>query len=146
MLLVKRNPDLMPTLFNELMNWDNWNNCSSDAQGTMPKMNVSESNEDYEIELCVPGLCKEDLNLSIDSEDNLVIEMVEGEKKEEKKEGRHFLRREFGQLQFKQLLRMPENVKRDDISATVTNGILHIVLPKYTEAEKRAMGKSIEIK
>jgi thioredoxin reductase (NADPH) len=30
--------------------------------------------------------------------------------------------------------------------ATVTNGILHIVLPKYTEAEKRAMGKSIEIK
>jgi HSP20 family protein len=56
------------------------------------------------------------------------------------------LRREFGQLQFKQLLRLPENVKRDDISATVTNGILHIVLPKYTEAEKRAMGKSIEIK
>ena len=99
MLLVKRNPDLMPTLFNELMNWDNWNNCSSDAQGTMPKMNVSESNEDYEIELCVPGLSKEDLNLSIDSEDNLVIEMVEGEKKEEKKEGRHFLRHRSAAIQ-----------------------------------------------
>lgn len=147
MLLVKRNPDLMPTLFNELLNWDNWNNCSTEAQGTMPKMNVSESDKDYEIELCVPGLAKEDLNLSIDSDDNLVIEMVESEKKEEeKKESRHFLRREFGQLQFKQLLRMPENVKRDDISATVTNGILRIVLPKFTEEEKRAMGKSIEIK
>lgn len=147
MLLVKRNPDLMPTLFNELLNWDNWNNCSTEVQGTMPKMNVSESNENYEIELCVPGLAKEDLNLSIDSDDNLVIEMVESEKKdEEKKESRHFLRREFGQLQFKQLLRMPENVKRDGISATVTNGILSIVLPKFTEEEKRAMGKSIEIK
>ncbi len=146
MLLVKRNPDLMPTLFNELLNWDNWNN-NADAQGTMPKMNVSETDNDYEIELCVPGLAKEDLNLSIDSEDNLVIEMVESEKKEEeKKDNRHFLRREFGQLQFKQLLRMPENVKRDDISATVTNGILRIVLPKFTEEEKRAMGKSIEIK
>ena len=147
MLLVKRNPDLMPTLFNELLNWDNWNNCSTEVQGTMPKMNVSESNENYEIELCVPGLAKEDLNLSIDSDDNLVIEMVESEKKdEEKNESRHFLRREFGQLQFKQLLRMPENVKRDGISATVTNGILSIVLPKFTEEEKRAMGKSIEIK
>ena len=147
MLLVKRNPDLMPTLFNELLNWDNWNNCSTEVQGTMPKMNVSESNENYEIELCVPGLAKEDLNLSIDSDDNLVIEMVESEKKdEEKKESRHFLRHEFGQLQFKQLLRMPENVKRDGISATVTNGILSIVLPKFTEEEKRAMGKSIEIK
>ena len=152
MLLVKRNPDLMPTLFNELLNWDNWNNCSTEVQGTMPKMNVSESNENYEIELCVPGLAKEDLNLSIDSDDNMVIEMVESEKKdeekkdEEKKESRHFLRHEFGQLQFKQLLRMPENVKRDGISATVTNGILSIVLPKFTEEEKRAMGKSIEIK
>ena len=147
MLLVKRNPDLMPTLFNELLNWDNWNNCSTEVQGTMPKMNVSESNENYEIELCVPGLAKEDLNLSIDSDDNLVIEMVESEKKdEEKNESRHFLRHEFGQLQFKQLLRMPENVKRDGISATVTNGILSIVLPKFTEEEKRAMGKSIEIK
>ncbi len=145
MLLVKRNPDLMPTLFNELLNWDNWNN-NTDAQGTMPKMNVSETDNDYEIELCVPGLAKEDLNLSIDSEDNLVIEMVESEQKEEKKENRHFLRREFSQLQFKQLLRMPENVKRDEISATVTNGILRIVLPKFTEEEKRAMGKSIEIK
>lgn len=144
MLLVKRNPDLMPTLFNELLNWSD---CSTEAQGTMPKMNVSESDEDYEIELCVPGLTKEDLNLSIDSDDNLVIEMVEGEKKEQQlKEGRHFLRREFGQLQFKQLLRMPENVRRDDISATVANGILRIVLPKYTEEQKRAMGKSIEIK
>ena len=140
MLLVKRNPDLMPTLFNELFNWDNWNNCSTEVQGTMPKMNVSESNENYEIELCVPGLAKEDLNLSIDSDDNLVIEMVE------KKETRHYLRREFGHLQFKQLLRMPENIKRDEISATVTNGILLITLPKFTEEEKRAMGKSIEIK
>lgn len=147
MLLVRRNPDLMPTLFNELLNWDNWNNCSTEVQGTMPKMNVSESNENYEIELCVPGLAKEDLNLSIDSDDNLVIEMVENEKQEEeKKEDRHYLRREFGHLQFKQLLRIPENVKRDEIGATVTNGILLITLPKFTEEEKRAMGKSIEIK
>ena len=67
-------------------------------------------------------------------------------KEEEKKETRHYLRREFGHLQFKQLLRMPENIKRDEISATVTNGILLITLPKFTEEEKRAMGKSIEIK
>ncbi len=144
MLLVKRNPDLMPTLFNELLNWSD---CNTEVQGTMPKMNVSESDKDYEIELCVPGLAKEDLNLSVDSDDNLVIQMVEGEKKEEpKEESRHFLRREFGHLQFKQLLRIPENVRRDDISATVANGILRVVLPKFTEEEKRAMGKSIEIK
>ena len=78
MLLAKRNQDLMPSLFNELMNWDNFTD-----EGSMPKMNVSESDKNYELELCVPGLSKDDLSINIDSENNLIVEMA---KKEEKKD------------------------------------------------------------
>ncbi|MBQ6068761.1 MAG: Hsp20/alpha crystallin family protein [Bacteroidales bacterium] len=144
MLLAKRN-DLMPSLFNELLDWNNWNNFTADEHCPMPKMNVSESEKDYELELCVPGLSKEDLNLSIDSDNNLVVEMVQkGEKKEEKKD-RHFLRHEFNELQFKQLLSLPENVKKNEISAKVEHGILRITLPKYTDQEKKALMQHIEI-
>ena len=96
MLLAKRNQDLMPSLFNELLDWNNWNNCTLDEHYPMPKMNVTESDKDYELELCVPGLSKEDLNLSIDSDNNLVVEMVQKEEKKEEKKDRHFLRHEKG--------------------------------------------------
>ena len=144
MLLAKRN-DLMPSLFNELLDWNNWNNFTADEHCPMPKMNVSESEKDYELELCVPGLSKEDLNLSLDSDNNLVVEMVQKEEKKEEKKNRHFLRREFNELQFKQLLSLPENVKKEEISAKVEHGILRITLPKFTEQEKKALMQHIEI-
>ena len=137
----------MPALFNELMNWDNWNNAATETSYTMPKMNVSESDTDYKVEFCVPGLKKEDLNIRIDSDNNLVIEMVKSsETKEEDKKDRKYLRREFNEMQFKQAFSLPENIKREQIAAKVENGILTIDLPKITEDEKKALSQTIEIK
>ncbi len=148
MLMTCRNNNMMPSLINELLDWNNWNtNHMSEVQGTMPKMNVTETDEDYELRLCVPGLSKEDLNLSVDAENNLVIEMVQKEeKKEHDKKERRWLRREFSEMQFKQLLSLPEGVKKEQISAKVEHGILTIVLPKVTEKEKAALAQRIEIK
>ncbi|MBO4600546.1 MAG: Hsp20/alpha crystallin family protein [Bacteroidales bacterium] len=145
MLVAKRNQYLMPSLFNELLDWNNWNTCAAEEQGTMPKMNVSESDNSYELELCVPGLSKEDLNLSIDSENNLVVEMVHNEEKKEEKKDHHYLRHEFSKLQFKQMFSLPENVKKNEITAKVEHGILHISLPKFSEQEKKALMQHIEI-
>lgn len=148
MLMTCRNNNMMPSLINELLDWNNWNtNHMSEVQGTMPKMNVTETDEDYELRLCVPGLSKDDLNLSVDAENNLVIEMVQKEeKKEHDKKERRWLRREFSEMQFKQLLSLPEGVKKEQISAKVEHGILTIVLPKVTEKEKAALAQRIEIK
>ena len=148
MLMTCRNNNMMPSLINELLDWNNWNtNHMSEVQGTMPKMNVTETDEDYELRLCVPGLSKEDLNLSVDAENNLVIEMVQKEeKKEHDKKERRWLRREFSEMQFKQLLSLPEGVKKEQISAKVEHGILTIVLPKVTEKEKAALAQRIEIR
>ena len=146
MLVATRNNDLMSTMFNELMNWNRWNGmCSTEETTTAPKMNVSESDKDYRLELCIPGMKKEDLNLSIDADNNLVIEM---QKKEEKKEGdekRHYLRREFSSTQFKQMLTLPENVKKEGIGAKVENGILTVSLPKYTPKEQKQLAQTITI-
>ena len=141
----------MPSLLNELMGWNDWNQsvCNSEECFTTPKMNISESENDYAIEISAPGAKKEDMNLSIDSENNLVIaletkaekEVTEGEKKEE----RHYLRREFSHMQFKQMIALPENVKKEQINAKMEDGILKITLPKVTEEEKKALTQTIEI-
>jgi len=146
MLVARRNNDLMSTMFNELLDWNRWNGlCSTDEQSMTPKMNVSESEKDYRLEVCIPGMKKEDLSLSVDTDNNLVIEMQHKDEKKENDEKRHFLRKEFNQMQFKQMLTLPENVKRDQIGAKVENGILTITLPKYTTEEQKQLAQTIAI-
>ena len=142
MLVTRNNRELMPSLFNELLNWGN--GFMPEERIATPKMNISETDKSYEMELCVPGLKKEDLSISIDTENQLVVEMTKENKKEEKEE-RKWLRREFSSTQFKQVFTLPENVKREQISAKVENGILTVELPKFTEDEKKALAQKITI-
>ena len=145
MLVTSRNQNFMPSLFNELLNWNNWNCGSYDEHTPMPKMNVSESDKNYELELSVPGLTKDDLSLRVDNENNLVIEMVKKEEKKEEKKDRHYLRHEFSTLQFKQMFSLPENIKKEAITAKVEHGILSVVLPKFNDEEKQALSQKIMI-
>ena len=140
MLVTRRNQDFMPTLFNELMNWN-------DTTYSTPRMNIMETKDNYKLELCIPGLTKEDVKLSIDAEGNLVVEMVKemkNEKKENKEEMR-YLRHEFSVEHFRQTVMLPEDIHKQKISAKVENGILDIVIPKVTVEEKKQAVQTIEI-
>ena len=138
MLVTRRNQDFMPTLFNELMNWN-------DTTYSTPRMNIMETKDNYKLELCIPGLTKEDVKLSIDAEGNLVVEMVKENKVEEKKEEMRYLRHEFSVEHFRQTVMLPEDIHKEQISAKVENGILDIVIPKVTVEEKKQAVQTIEI-
>ena len=140
MLVTRRNQDFMPTLFNELMNWN-------DTTYSTPRMNIMETKDNYKLELCIPGLTKEDVKLSIDVEGNLVVEMskeTKNEKKENKEEMR-YLRHEFSVEHFRQTVMLPDDIHKDQISAKVENGILEIVIPKVTVEEKKQAMQTIEV-
>ena len=140
MLVTRRNQDFMPTLFNELMNWN-------DTTYSTPRMNIMETKDNYKLELCIPGLTKEDVKLNIDAEGNLVVEMVKetkNEKKENKEEMR-YLRHEFSVEHFRQTVMLPDDIHREQISAKVENGILDIVIPKVTVEEKKQAIQTIEV-
>jgi HSP20 family protein len=130
----------MPTLFNELMNWN-------DTTYSTPRMNIMETKDNYKLELCIPGLTKEDVKLNIDAEGNLVVEMdkeTKNEKKENKEEMR-YLRHEFSVEHFRQTVMLPDDIHKEQISAKVENGILDIVIPKVTVEEKKQAVQTIEI-
>ena len=138
MLVTRRNQDFMPTLFNELMNWN-------DTTYSTPRMNIMETKDNYKLELCIPGLTKEDVKLSIDAEGNLVVEMVKETKNEKKNEEMRYLRHEFSVEHFRQTVMLPEDIHKEQISAKVENGILDIVIPKVTVEEKKQAIQTIEI-
>ena len=137
MLVTRRNQDFMPTLFNELMNWN-------DTTYSTPRMNIMETKDNYKLELCIPGLTKEDVKLNIDADGNLVVEMVKETKKENKEEMR-YLRHEFSVEHFRQTVMLPDDIHKEQISAKVENGILDIVIPKVTIEEKKQAMQTIEV-
>ena len=138
MLVTRRNQDFMPTLFNELMNWN-------DTTYSTPRMNIMETKDNYKLELCIPGLTKDDVKLSIDQEGNLVVEMTKETKHEEKNNEVRYLRHEFSVEHFRQTVMLPEDIHKEQISAKVENGILDIVIPKVTVEEKKQTMQTIEV-
>ncbi len=144
---VRRNPNWLPNIFNDFFD----NDWMVKANATAPAINVFETEKEYKVELAVPGMTKEDFNVHIDEENNLVISMEkkteskEENKGEEKKEGR-YLRREFSYTKFQQTMILPDDVDKDKISAQVENGVLNILLPKFTEQEKEKAKKFIDVK
>ncbi|RGR85448.1 Hsp20/alpha crystallin family protein [Phocaeicola plebeius] len=134
------NQNWLPSIFNDFFD----NNWMEKANATAPAINVVESDKDYKVEVAVPGMAKEDFNIHLGDENELVISMekkVENEDKENKK----YLRREFSYTKFQQSLYLPDNVDKEKITANVANGVLTIELPKYSQEEKAKINRVIEI-
>ncbi|RGM46950.1 MULTISPECIES: Hsp20/alpha crystallin family protein [Bacteroides] len=146
MMPVRRSQNWLPSIFNDFFD----NDWMVKANATAPAINVFETEKEYKVELAAPGMTKEDFNVHIDEENNLVISMEKKtdnkeDNKDEKKEGR-YLRREFSYSKFQQTMILPEDVDKDKISASVENGVLNINLPKFTEQEKERSKKFIDVK
>lgn len=134
------NQNWLPSIFNDFFD----NNWMEKANATAPAINVVESDKDYKVEVAVPGMTKEDFNIHLGDENELVISMekkVENEDKENKK----YLRREFSYTKFQQSLYLPDNVDKEKITANVANGVLTIELSKYSQEEKAKINRVIEI-
>ena len=133
-----------------LNNWfdDNFFNTPVMAQTTTtaPAVNVKEDNKQYVMEVAVPGLKKEQVNMSIDKDGYLTlsIENKNEQKDENKKE--HYLRREFSYTSYRQSYALPDNVDADKIEANVADGVLKVVLPKVEKKEEKEDVKHIEVK
>ena len=140
---VRRNQNWVPSIFNDFFD----NDWMIKANATDPAINVIENEKDYRIELAAPGMSKEDFNIKLDEENNLVISMEKkNENKEEDKKNGRYLRREFSYSKFQQTMILPDDVDKDAISASVEHGVLTVDLPKQTPEAVQKTEKHIEIK
>ena len=140
MLPVMFRNNWFPTVFDDFFNTE----VLPTTQRTAPAVNVKEDEKAYTMEVAAPGLKKEFCRISINDEGNLcvAIENKFEHKEEDKKE--HYLRREFSYTNYQQAYALPDDVKKDDISAKVEDGVLTIVLPK-TKKEEVKVSRHIDI-
>ena len=149
MTTVATNPrlykDFVPTSFAELV--ENFFKQNSETKPTantvlnfIPKVDISETEKQYEISLQIAGINKEDIK--IDFQDGKLT--ISGERKFEKKEdGKkfHIIETQYGS--FHRSFALPEHTNHEAIEAAFNNGILNIVIPKN---EKKVTKATITIK
>jgi len=97
----------------------------------VPRLDVAELKDKYEIKAELPGMDENDIELSV--EDGLLT--ISGEKKAEtqEKEKGYYLR-ECSYGSFSRSVRLPENIADEKIEAKFKKGVLTIDLPKKEPA------------
>ena len=121
--------------FNDMFS-DDWFPTVSHRSLTAPAINVKETDKDYELELAAPGSTKEDFQVNLDKDGNLVIKMEHKNEKKDENKKEHYLRREFSYSNYQQALTLPDDVEKDKISAKVEHGVLHVIMPRAAQVEK----------
>jgi HSP20 family protein len=107
----------------------------------VPRVDIYEQNGDLITKAELPGVKKEDVDVSLEGGD-LVIR---GERKQESEvKEENFYRMERLSGSFYRRLPMPEGVQADQIKANFSDGVLEIRVPKPQPAEEKAT--KIEIK
>lgn len=139
--LVKSNGNLfpaIPSLFDDFFNRD-WLDSSlitwRNAGTTLPAVNVSESNDEFTIEVAAPGMKRDDFKVELHN-NILTISSERQEQQQENDPQGNYSRREFSYQSFQRSFSFPENqVEGNNISARYADGILHISIPKREEAK-----------
>lgn len=99
-----------------------------------PKADIFERNGDIVIKAELPGVAKEDVDVSVE-QDSLVIKGERKAEKEVKEESYYRMERSFGS--FYRRLPIPEGVSADQISATYADGVLEVRIPKPAAEKSR---------
>ena len=137
------NENWLPTFFDDFFD----NEWMVRSKAAAPAMNVMENENDYKVEIAAPGMKKEDVNIHLDQDHNLVVSMEKKtENKEDDKKHSRYLRCEFSYSKFQQTLVLPDNVDKEKIHAAVNDGVLTIELPKLKPEDKIKTVKVIELK
>jgi len=107
----------------------------------VPSVNTRESDDAYYVEVDLPGIKKEDIEIT--TEDNVLTISGERKYKDEVKEDDYYkVESRYGK--FSRSFTLPEKVDVENIHAESKDGVLEVVIPKLKEEENKP--RKIEIK
>lgn len=126
------NQNLVDQVFNGFLrndyHEDYLKNCNCN-----PATNIFETDNDFRVEILLPGFRKEDVQLKF-HENILTVKVELPEKQEDQKEKYRYEHREFSVYNFERKFRIPKTVDAENIAARFENGVLVLELPKKAEA------------
>ena len=143
MTLIKWNQIARPALFNEIDSWLNnvtsdFSSFSNEISGWKPCFEVLNSKDAYRVRADLPGMVKKDVDIEI--RDDVIT--IKGERKNEYSENNHYS--EFTYGEFSRSFNLPDDVKYENIKASMKDGVLALEIPRIEQVETKT--KKIAIK
>lgn len=143
-----RTQNWLPSIFNDIFTDEMLGQRTRRA--AVPAVNIIENEKDYRIEIAAPGMGKEDLKVSINENDELVVSFERDSRGQENGEAQEkkgtYLRREFSYSSFRQSFVLPDDVEKQEIAASMENGVLTVELPKKDMSKEVPAARQIEIR
>lgn len=129
----------MDRIFDEMAPFSWWQDEGEDGLTLWaPNTDMTETENEYVINVDLPGIPKEDVNISF--QDNRLV--ISGERRKEgKEEKENFLRRERYFGSFIRTFTLPNAVKDDGIKAKYHEGVLTVTVPK----SEKSKAKNVQI-
>ena len=128
-------------VLNSLMNNFEVTRDENSIAAFIPVVNTREGEYAYHIELDLPGIKKEDIDIT--TEDNVLTISGERKVKEEVKEEDYYkVESRYGK--FSRSFTLPEDIDVENIHAESADGVLEVIIPKKEDEAKKP--RKIEIK
>ena len=135
--LVPRDP--FSRLFDSFFNQDLTGSEEVSNRAWLPPVDIQETDDAYRLSAELPGLTKDDINITLE---NNVLRLT-GERKLEKdvkKESYQRIERTYGS--FARSFSLPHQVNGDQVEAAFKDGVLTIMVPKAEQAKPRKIAIS----
>ncbi|MBD3345224.1 MAG: Hsp20 family protein [Chitinivibrionales bacterium] len=140
----ERTMSSLSTLLNDFFNDPFFSMSNRDISGRMwPSMDIVEEKDEFLIRADIPGVDKNNIDISISGD----VLTISGDKKEESKkeeEGGYYSHLERAYGSFSRSFTLPDYVDKESINATFKNGVLELSLKKTSRPQPQA--KKIEVK
>jgi HSP20 family protein len=104
----------------------------SDVFKQNPPVNIKENEENYLLEVIVPGFKKEDFKINLEKD---ILTVSADKKSENEGKTEKHLRNEYKHQSFKHSFTIDDKVNAETIDAKYVNGILTLNLPKKQEVK-----------
>jgi HSP20 family protein len=116
--------------------WPVWAELDAPFEGLTPRVDVVEGDEEVVVHAALPGVTKDDMDVSL-AGDRLTIKATTKQEAEETKGEYH--RREIARGEFTRTVQLPAAVDVDRAQAKFTDGLLELTLPKAVPATRHSI-------
>lgn len=109
---------------------------------TVPSTNLTEDKTSYQLDMAAPGLKKQDFKIDVEANIMTISAEAKSESKKETETG--YTRREYDFSTFSRSFTLPDKAAVDKITATYTDGVLTVKIPKRTEEKTNGTKINVE--
>lgn len=126
-------------MMREMLRWDPYQDLGrmggiNREMMFVPDFDVKERDDAYLLQADLPGVRKDDLDISV-AGDRITISGTRQNEERQENEQWHAVERSYGT--FTRSFILPEGIRTDDVQAELTNGVLNITVPKRPEVQPR---------